>query len=90
MSLWYFIPFIFLFILPEPSLIEVEICIGKVKNYESPCNEHISAKIIKVGGETLCYEVHKLIYSIWNMEELRRQGKETIIILIRGKENKIF
>jgi hypothetical protein len=40
----------------EPSLVEVEIT--------------IPAELIKVGGETLCSEINKLICSIWKEEEL--------------------
>jgi hypothetical protein len=53
---------------PEPSLVEVEIAIGKLKSYKFPGTDQILAKWIKAGGETLCSEIHKLICSIWNKE----------------------
>jgi hypothetical protein len=56
-------------LVPEPSLVEVEIAVGKFKRYKFLGTDQISAKLIKAGGETLCSEVHKLIHSIWNKEE---------------------
>jgi hypothetical protein len=37
----------------EPSLVGVEIAIGKLKSYKSPGTDNILAKLIKAGGETL-------------------------------------
>jgi hypothetical protein len=54
----------------EPSLVEVEIAIGKLKSYKSPGTDQIPAELIKAGTETLCSEIHRLICSIWNKEEL--------------------
>jgi hypothetical protein len=53
-------------LVPEPSLVEVEIAIGKLKRYKTPGTDQIPAELIKAGGETLCYEIHKFIFSIWN------------------------
>jgi hypothetical protein len=64
----------------EPSLVEVEIVIGKLKRYKSPDTDQMPAEMIK-GGETLCSEIHRLILSIWNKEELPQQWKESIIIV---------
>jgi hypothetical protein len=50
----------------EPSLVEVEIAIGKLKHYKFPGTDQIPAELIKVKGEILCSEIHKLICSIWN------------------------
>jgi hypothetical protein len=72
-------------IIPEPSLVEVKIAIGKLKSYKSPGTDQIPAKLIKAGGETLCSEIHKLICSMWNKEELPQQWKESIIIPIHKK-----
>jgi hypothetical protein len=72
-------------LLPEPSLLEVEIAIGKLKRHKSLGTDQILAKLIKVGRETLCSEVHKLISSIWNKEELPQQWKESFIIPIHKK-----
>jgi hypothetical protein len=51
-------------LVPEPSLVEVEIAIGKLESYKSPGNDRIPAELIKAGGEILCSEIHKLIQSI--------------------------
>jgi hypothetical protein len=48
----------------EPSLVEMEISIGKLRSYKSPGTDQISAELIKPGGEMLHYEIHKLICSI--------------------------
>jgi hypothetical protein len=70
---------------PEPIPVEVEIAIGKLKSYKSPGTDQILAELIKAGRKTLCSEVHRLIYSIWNKEELPQQWKEFIIIPIHKK-----
>jgi hypothetical protein len=44
-------------LVPEPSLLEVEIATGKMKSYKSPGNDQIPAKLIKAEGETLCSEI---------------------------------
>jgi len=51
---------------PEPSAFEVELAIGKLKNYKSPGIDQIPAELIKAGGRTICCAIHKLIISIWN------------------------
>jgi hypothetical protein len=70
-------------LVPEPSLVEVEIAIGKLKRYKSPGTDQILAEMIKAGGETLCSEI--LICSIWNKEDLPQQWKESIIAPIHKK-----
>jgi hypothetical protein len=65
---------------PEPSLVKVEIAIGKLKSYKSPGTDQIPAELVKAGGETLCSEIHRLVCSIWNKKEQLRQWKESIII----------
>jgi hypothetical protein len=75
-------------LIPEPSLVEVEIAIGKLKSYKSPGTDNIPAELIKAGGETLYSEINRLICSIWNKEELPQQWKESIIILIYKKGDK--
>jgi hypothetical protein len=72
-------------LVPEPSLVEVKIAIGKLKSYKFPGTDQIPAKLIKAGGETLNSEIHRLICSIWNKEELPQQWKESIIIPVSKK-----
>jgi hypothetical protein len=50
-------------LVPEPSLVEVEIAIGKLKSYKSQSTDNSLAKLIKAGGEILCSEIHN-IYGI--------------------------
>jgi hypothetical protein len=38
-------------LVPEPSHVEVEIAIGKLKSYKSPGTDQISTNLIKAGGE---------------------------------------
>jgi hypothetical protein len=75
-------------LVPEPSLVEVEITIGKLKSYKSRSTAQISAELIKAGGETLYSEIHRLICSIWNKEELPQQWKESMIVPIHKKGDK--
>jgi hypothetical protein len=44
-------------IVPEPSLVEVETTIEKLKRYKSLSTDQILARLIKAGGETLCSEI---------------------------------
>jgi hypothetical protein len=67
-------------LVPEPSLAEVEIAIGKLKSYKSPGTDQIPAEMIKAGCETLYSEIHRLICCIWKKEELPQQWKESIIV----------
>jgi hypothetical protein len=76
-------------LVPEPRLVEVEIAIGKLKSYKSRGTDQIPAELIKTGGKILCSEIHKLICSIWNKEELPQQWKETIIVPIHKKGDNI-
>jgi hypothetical protein len=75
-------------LVPEPSLVEVEIAIGKLKSYKSPGTDQIPAELIKAGGITLYSEIHRLICCIWNIEELPHQWKESITVPIHKKGDK--
>jgi hypothetical protein len=79
-------------LVPEPSLVNVEIAIGKLKSYKSSGTDQIPAELIKVGGETLFSEIHKLICSIWNKEGLPQQWKESITVPIhkKGEESPFY
>jgi hypothetical protein len=75
-------------LIAEPSLVEVEITIGKLKSYKSPGTDQIPTELIKAGGETLYSEIYRLICCIWNKEELPQQWKESIIVPICKKGDK--
>jgi hypothetical protein len=64
----------------ELNLVEVEIPIGKLNIYKSPGTGQIPTELIRAGRETLHSEMHKLLRSIWNKEELPQQWKEFIIV----------
>jgi hypothetical protein len=62
--------------------------IAKLNKYASPGSEQILAQLIQAGDETLQSEIHKLVNSIWNKEELPDQRKESNIVPIHKKGNK--
>jgi hypothetical protein len=72
-------------VVPEPSPVEVEIAIGKLKRYKSPGTDQILAELIKVGGERLYSEIHKPICSVWNKKELPHQWKASVIVPIHKR-----
>jgi hypothetical protein len=75
-------------LVPGPSLHEAEIAIAKLKKYKSPGSDQISAKLIQAGGKILLSVIHKLINSVWNMEELPDQWKESIIVPVHKNGDK--
>jgi hypothetical protein len=72
-------------LVPGPSRLEVEIAIAKLKKYKSPGSDQNPAELIQARGEILLSEIHKLINSVWNKEELSDQWKESIIVLIQKR-----
>jgi hypothetical protein len=61
---------------------EVEIAIEKLKRFKSPGSDQVPAELIQTAGETLRPDIHKLLNSIWDTEELPVQWKESIIVPI--------
>jgi hypothetical protein len=51
-------------------LLQVERGIENLKRYKSPGIIEIQTELIRAGGNTLCSDIHKLINSIWNKEEI--------------------
>jgi hypothetical protein len=47
-----------------------------------------AAELIRVGGEKLHSEIHKLINSVWNKEELPDQWKGSVIVPVHKKGDK--
>jgi hypothetical protein len=72
----------------EPSVSEIELAIEKPKSHKSPGIDQIPAELIKAGGRTISCEIHRLIISIWNKEELPEDWKESIIVPIYKKGGK--
>jgi hypothetical protein len=60
-------------LVPDPSRLEVEIAITKLKKHKSPGSDQIPAELIQEGCEILLSEIHKLINSVWIKEELPDQ-----------------
>jgi hypothetical protein len=44
-----------------------------MRKYKSQGSDQIPAELIQTGGEILLSEIHKLINSVWNKEELPDQ-----------------
>jgi hypothetical protein len=72
-------------LMPEPRDSEFVMAIEKLKKLKSPGIYQIPAELIKAGSRTIHSEIHKLINSILNKEELPEQWKESIIVPIYMK-----
>ena len=72
-------------LVPEPGAFEVELAIEKLKSHNSPGIDQIPAELIKEGGRKIRYQIHKLIVSNLNKEELPEEWKESIIVPIHKK-----
>ena len=75
-------------LVPEPSAFEVDLAIEKLKSHKSPGIDQITVELIKEGGRTIRYQIHKLTVSLWNKEELPEEWKESIIVSIHKKGDK--
>jgi hypothetical protein len=75
-------------LVPEPSRLEAEIAIGKLKKYKSPGSNQIPTELIQSGGKMLLSAIHKIINSVWNKEQLSDQRKESIIVPVQKKDDK--
>jgi hypothetical protein len=72
----------------EPSYLEDEIANEKQTRYKEPGTDQIAAELIQAEGNTLYYEIHKLIKPILNKEEFPQQWKESIIVPIYNEGDK--
>ena len=77
-------------LVPEPSAFEVERPIEKLKRHKSLGIYQIPGKLVKAGGRTILSEIHKLINSVWNKEELPEEWKESIVLPIQKKGDKTY
>jgi hypothetical protein len=75
-------------LVPKPSASEVELGTEKLESPKSPGIDQIPTELIKTDGRTIHCEIHKLIISIWNKEELPEEWKESIIVHIYEKSDK--
>ena len=74
--------------MPEPSTSEVELAIEKLNIHKSPGTDQTPTELIKAGGRTIYYEIHKLIIAILKKEELPEEWKESFIVPIYKKGDK--
>jgi hypothetical protein len=74
--------------LPESSAIEVKMCIEKLKRHKSPGIDQIRTELNKAAGRTIRSDIHKLIISVWNKEEMPEEWKQSIIVPIYKKGDK--
>jgi len=72
----------------EPNAPEVGLAIEQLKSHRSPATDQIPAELIKAGSKTIHCEIHELIISIWNKEELPGEWKKSIIVPIYKKGDK--
>jgi len=66
----------------EPSVFKVELAIEELIHKKSSGIEQMPPEMIKAGGRTIHYQIHKHIISIWNKEELPKEWKQSIIVPI--------
>ena len=62
--------------MPEPSALEVQLAIEKLKSNKSPSIDQIPAELIKADSGTIHSGIRELIISIWNMEKLPDDCKQ--------------
>ena len=74
--------------MPDLSAFGVEMAIEKLKRHKSPGNDQILVELIKTWGRTIHSDIHKLINSVWNMEEVPEEWKELFIVHICKKGDK--
>ena len=72
----------------ESLVSEIELAVEKLKTCTSPGIDQIPVEMNKAGGKTIRSEIHKLIISILNKEELPEEWKESIIVPIYKNSDK--
>jgi hypothetical protein len=60
---------------PELSAFELEMVTEKLKRHKSPGTDRMTAEFIKQWVEEFA-DICKLIYSVWNKEDLTEQWKQ--------------
>jgi hypothetical protein len=68
-------------LVPESSLVEVEIAIGKLKTYKSPGSDQISAELFKAGGEILCSQIHEFFVLYGIRRNCHSSGRNLLLYL---------
>jgi len=75
-------------LVPEPSVFETELAIEELIRHKSSGSDLIPSELIKAGGRTICYGIHKHVISICNKEELPEEWKQSIIVPVYRKGDK--
>jgi hypothetical protein len=75
-------------LVPVPNAFDVKMASEKPERHKSPGTDQIPAEIITARGKTICSEMHYLINSIWNKDELPEEWKEAITVPISKKGDK--
>jgi len=65
------------------------LAIEKLISHKSPDTDQIPTELFKAGGRTIRCKISKLIISIWNKEEIPEEWKESIIVPVYMKGDKI-
>jgi hypothetical protein len=66
----------------------MEKAIEKIRRHKSQSIDQITAEFIRAGCSTIWSEIHKLVDSVWNKEELSEQWKESIVVPVCKKGDK--
>ena len=69
---------------------EFMMAIEKLRSHKSPGIDKIPTELIIAGGRAICFEIHKLIISIWYNKEMPEEMKESIIESINMKGGKTY
>jgi hypothetical protein len=72
-----------------PTVIEVYDTIRRMKDNRAPSEDAITAELIKGGGRSLWKNIHQLIVSIWEKDEMPEESRTAIICPICKKGNKL-
>jgi hypothetical protein len=64
-----------------PTVIEVYDTIRRMKDNSAPGEDAVTAELIKGGGRSLWKNIHQLIESIWQKEEMPEEWRTAIICL---------
>jgi hypothetical protein len=63
--------------------------IRNLKNNRAPCDDSVTAELIKYGGRTLSIRIHQLIKRVWETEQMPHEWSTTIICPLYKKGNKL-
>jgi len=66
-------------LVPEPSLVEVEIAIGKLKSYKSPGTDQLPVELIKAGGETYVLR-HRNLFVLYRIRRYCHSSGRSVLL----------